>query len=195
MEKKPDTARTIIDSAERLFAQQGYDATCVDQIARAAGVTKGAVYYFFKSKAELFCAVVDPGIDYIERQGELIMNQAQSSEAAARSMIEMCVDIAYDNRRMLSMMFGGRSADPEVRRMIDLRIGRILAWIERIVSAGIQSGLIPPSDPAALSHIFAGLIYGSAVLPGAPDRKTAFETTFALLRDGLFSAGRREENP
>jgi len=194
MEKKPDTARKILNSAEHLFAQQGYDATCIDQIARAAGVTKGAVYYFFRNKAALFCAVADPGIDYIEQQSDLIMNRTQSNEAIAREIIDLCVDIAYDHHRLIRMMFGSRSADPEIRDMLDQRIRRILACIERILSAGMEAELIRPSNPQTLSHIFAGLIYGSAVLPGCPDRREAARAIYSLMEEGLFLPRTKGEN-
>jgi TetR/AcrR family transcriptional regulator len=49
----------ILDAAERLFAQQGYDATSLTQVGAAAGVSRGTPGYFFRSKAELYQAVLD----------------------------------------------------------------------------------------------------------------------------------------
>ena len=54
LEGKP---RAILDTAARLFAQQGYQKTSVDEIARLAGVSTGTVYYYFKSKELLLEAV------------------------------------------------------------------------------------------------------------------------------------------
>ena len=48
-----------MDAAERLFAQQGYDATSLNQVGAAAGVSRGTPGYFFGSKAELYQAVLD----------------------------------------------------------------------------------------------------------------------------------------
>ncbi len=49
----------ILDAAERLFAEQGYDATSLNQVGAAAGVSRGTPGYFFRSKAELYQAVLD----------------------------------------------------------------------------------------------------------------------------------------
>jgi TetR/AcrR family transcriptional regulator len=49
----------ILDAAERLFAELGYDATSLTQVGAAAGVSRGTPGYFFRSKAELYQAVLD----------------------------------------------------------------------------------------------------------------------------------------
>jgi AcrR family transcriptional regulator len=49
----------ILDAAERLFAEQGYDATSLTQVGAAAGVSRGTPGYFFRSKSELYQAVLD----------------------------------------------------------------------------------------------------------------------------------------
>ncbi|MDO8105684.1 TetR/AcrR family transcriptional regulator [Isoptericola sp. b441] len=56
------TRRQIIDAAVRLIADHGFSATSVDQIAEAAGVAKGSVYYNFGSKADLFTSILTEGI-------------------------------------------------------------------------------------------------------------------------------------
>jgi TetR/AcrR family transcriptional regulator len=49
----------ILDAAEGLFAQHGYEATSLTQVGAAAGVSRGTPGYFFRSKAELYQAVLD----------------------------------------------------------------------------------------------------------------------------------------
>ena len=48
--KGEKTRQKILDAAERLFADQGFDATSVESIAAAAGVNKALIYYYFKDK-------------------------------------------------------------------------------------------------------------------------------------------------
>ena len=58
--RNPDRSRAaILDAAERLFAELGYDATSLTQVGAAAGVSRGTPGYFFRSKAELYQAVLD----------------------------------------------------------------------------------------------------------------------------------------
>jgi AcrR family transcriptional regulator len=58
--RNPDRSRAaILDAAERLFADQGYEATSLNQVGAAAGVSRGTPGYFFGSKLELYQAVLD----------------------------------------------------------------------------------------------------------------------------------------
>jgi AcrR family transcriptional regulator len=53
------TRLALLESAEKAFAAQGYAMTSLDELARAAGLTKGAVYHHFAHKQALFEAVLD----------------------------------------------------------------------------------------------------------------------------------------
>ena len=58
--RNPDRSRAaILDAAERLFAEVGYDSTSLTQVGAAAGVSRGTPGYFFRTKAELYQAVLD----------------------------------------------------------------------------------------------------------------------------------------
>ena len=59
MSRSKDTRERILQAAERLFAEHGFDATSVDRVARAAEVNKALVYYYFKSKDALLAALFD----------------------------------------------------------------------------------------------------------------------------------------
>src|SRR5262245_55113051 len=55
----PVKRRQIADGASRVFLAQGFDAASMGAIAREAGVSKGTLYVYFKSKEELFEAIVE----------------------------------------------------------------------------------------------------------------------------------------
>jgi len=57
-----DTRSLICRKAVRVFAEKGYDATSVQEIAEATGVAKGTIYYHFKGKRELFVASIKEGL-------------------------------------------------------------------------------------------------------------------------------------
>lgn len=52
----------IYDAAEHIFAENGFEKTTVDQIAEEANVAKGTIYYYFKSKDEIFFGLMEDGI-------------------------------------------------------------------------------------------------------------------------------------
>lgn len=58
-EKRGLTRQRLLDAAEEVFAQRGYDAASVEEVARRAGFTIGALYSNFHSKKGLFLAVLD----------------------------------------------------------------------------------------------------------------------------------------
>jgi AcrR family transcriptional regulator len=65
-ESKARTRQRLIEEADRLFRERGYAATSIEQIAAAAGVTKGAVYGHFASKEDLLMSAIEdlPAPDY-----------------------------------------------------------------------------------------------------------------------------------
>ncbi|HKD99226.1 MAG TPA: TetR family transcriptional regulator, partial [Micromonosporaceae bacterium] len=58
-ERKTQTRERLLETARDVLLERGYNAATLDGIALAAGVTKGAVYSNFSSKADLFLAVLD----------------------------------------------------------------------------------------------------------------------------------------
>ncbi len=58
-ERRKASIKAVLDSALGLFVTQGYDATSMDDIASRAGLTKGAVYFYFKDKVSLLHALLE----------------------------------------------------------------------------------------------------------------------------------------
>lgn len=54
-----ETRSRILDAAERVFSERGVSRTSLEDVAQAAGVTRGAIYWHFKDKSEVFCAMID----------------------------------------------------------------------------------------------------------------------------------------
>ena len=62
-EQQQRTRTALIDAADAIFARDGYNAATLDDIAAAAGYTKGAIYSNFANKAGLYLAVLDRTLD------------------------------------------------------------------------------------------------------------------------------------
>jgi len=78
-----DTRKAIIEASMRLFAQRGYHGTSVAQIAEATNLTKGALYWYFKGKEDLFITVLERIRDNWQ---EKIMSRVESSHGAAERL-------------------------------------------------------------------------------------------------------------
>lgn len=75
-EQRAASIEALLGTALTLFITQGYHATTVEEIAQAAGLTKGAVYFYFKSKANVLVALLD-------RTEELTVQPTLAAMAAA----------------------------------------------------------------------------------------------------------------
>src|SRR5438309_12009800 len=78
----------IVTAALEVFVQRGFAAARLEEVARRAGVTKGTLYLYFKSKEALFKAVVRETIVPVIAQGEAL---AQSFTGTARELVERLV--------------------------------------------------------------------------------------------------------
>lgn len=76
--QKRETRQRILDAASRQFRQHGYAGTAIDAIMAEAGLTRGGFYAHFRSKAELFAAVVGSGDGLVHR-----LQQRQEDAPAA----------------------------------------------------------------------------------------------------------------
>lgn len=69
----------VLDAAAEAFMSRGYDATTIDEIADRIGATKGAVYYSYRSKMDIFLAVYERGMLQLERHvGEALADAASA---------------------------------------------------------------------------------------------------------------------
>jgi TetR/AcrR family transcriptional regulator len=95
--RNPERSRAaILDAAERLFADQGYDATSLTQVGAAAGVSRGTPGYFFRSKAELYQAVLDRSFAEVRdavREGRA---RALASNESAETILAGAVSDYFD---------------------------------------------------------------------------------------------------
>jgi AcrR family transcriptional regulator len=85
-EKRAETRRCLMAAAARAFARNGLERTSIDQVAEDAGFTKGAFYANFKSKKELFLAMLDERFgERMEEIERVIGGEGTASEKASRA--------------------------------------------------------------------------------------------------------------
>src|SRR3954449_11278667 len=84
-EKKAQTRERLLDAASTVFARKGFASTSIDEVAEAAGVTKGAVYSNFDSKEDLVRTVLDERLEQRFRElAEDVPPDGSLAEDAAR---------------------------------------------------------------------------------------------------------------
>ena len=95
--RNPDRSRAaILDAAEQLFAEHGYDATSLTQVGAAAGVSRGTPGYFFRSKAELYQAVLDRSFAEVREAVRAGRARALASNESAETILAGAVSDYFD---------------------------------------------------------------------------------------------------
>jgi AcrR family transcriptional regulator len=98
-EKERDAARSrsaILDAAERLFAGRGYEATSLNEVGAAAGVSRGTPGYFFGSKADLYQAVLERAFSEVREAVRAGRARALASNQAPDAILAGAVSDYFD---------------------------------------------------------------------------------------------------
>lgn len=95
-----ETRHQLLEAAQRVFAEKGVSRASLQDIALAAGVTRGAIYWHFKNKAELFNAMMDSAVLPMEQAMQQIGHDAGQDPLAEleRAMLQTMSSIESDAR-------------------------------------------------------------------------------------------------
>jgi TetR/AcrR family transcriptional regulator, transcriptional repressor for nem operon len=149
----------VLDSAQHLFVSQGYHGTTMERIAKRAGLTKAAIYFYFDDKRGLLNVLLDRVEERIYRP---LLEEMQRGELSATDRLVTFLHrqavLGGEDAEMLllpvvmSKEFSG-SGDPAERRVQAL-YGRIYAALEQVVGDGQASGEFaahaPPAEQASI---------------------------------------------
>jgi AcrR family transcriptional regulator len=171
------TREALIAAARPLFATRGFAAVGTEEIVRAAGVTRGALYHQFADKAALFEAVFSA----VEADVTVRVDAAVT-ESGADDPIEL-------------MKLGARAwlaacAEPEVQRIVLVEAPAVLGWarwreiglqygmglVQGLLTYAISVGRVPEQPVEPLAHVLLGAVDEAALFVAQaedPDRARA----------------------
>lgn len=186
-ERSTATRAALVAAARKLWGRAGYASVGTPEIARAAGVTRGAMYHQFADKADLFLAVVEAVEEGVVRDlGEQVMAAgAEDPAAALRAATDAWLEV---------------SEEPEVRQLVLLDAPVVLGWdgfrdvaqryalglTEQLLQAAMAAGQLDEQPVRALAHILIGALDEAAmVVATAEDPAVAREEVRAVLHNLL----------
>lgn len=148
-ERKGDVReRAILDACETLLAQQGYESVTVGDIAEGAGITRGALYFYFGSKQEVVTALVARTVEHLWERSKVTAESDEPRQAIAAAM-QRTVELWNEHGLVMRTAIDLSLTVPEIGKLwshtADLFITAIAAVLER---AGIQAGTEPSEAPA-----------------------------------------------
>ncbi|MDG1234179.1 MAG: TetR/AcrR family transcriptional regulator [Pseudomonadales bacterium] len=149
-ERRAASTEAVLNAARQLFVAHGYEYTSMSQIARAAGLTKGAIYFYFKDKAQL----LDRLLDESERTSfNPIIDTVTESPASPTERLVLFVNavaqLGVDHRDQLLlpvlMAVEFSASDNEAASRLQTIYARWTAMLETVIVEGQSQGEFDPS--------------------------------------------------
>src|SRR3954469_6092732 len=165
-ERSARTRSALLEAAARGLSRHGYGNLVLEDVAREAGYTRGALYHQFRDKEDLALAVID-WVD--ETWWQEVGAPAEEERDPAAALLELARGHAIYCRRdvarvMMALRLEFSGQDHPVGRELE-RISRIL--VKRcagLIDAGRRDGSIPPGPPArAVALAFWGALEGAVI--------------------------------
>lgn len=183
----------LLEAARRLFAEQGFHATTVEDIAAAAGVAKGTVYLYYKSKHDVYWAALERGITELLHEIQTRLEAEASPEDKVRAFIAIKIHYFEMNRDFFRIYFSELGSGfshptqmpPQFEQMY-LQQARIL---EAVLQQGIQDKAIREirTDTAAvaISDLIRGIIVQRLLGWSTKDVESDIRFVFDLVWRGV----------
>jgi len=165
--RKDARPQEILDAALAVFAERGFAAARMDDIARRAGVAKGTIYLYFDSKEAVFKALLSESIgDRIAAIAELARRHTGSTIALLSAALRnFGMFLSTTDRVVLPKIIIAEAGNfPELARFYRSElIDRGLGLLRGIVERGIASGELRKADPDHVARLIVAPLLLSAI--------------------------------
>lgn len=165
------TRQQILNAALSVFSAKGYSAATLEDIAQAAGVTRGAIYWHFEDKAGLYNSLMQ---DYSERGAEIVQGAiAQGGsliEILQRVFVELLQAVESEDslRAVMELQLFKTELTEELRpgRQLQVQAGQaLIASIAAALQQGVEDGVLRADlEPDDMALAFMALQNGAIQL-------------------------------
>jgi len=185
---------SIIEAAQNLFEQHGFMETTVDQIATKAELGKGTIYSYFKSKDEIYIAILEKKLDLLEQKMKEAVVNPESATNALYALYDAFIEYHRDRKGFIDTLL------VQVEDQILYRLGGVVGglkskasvWMEIVGSTirwGIERGELVPVDVERISKTIVGMILGLIIqyeMGQIKEDLASFrDAVFKLIFDGI----------
>ena len=180
----------ILQAAERLFGEKGYRGVSIDEIAKAAGVSKGLVFYHFTSKKALVEHILKDAMTTVLTRWDAIARSDESARAKLGMTVKACFDIFDSRPYLLRIAFFEAIFEDDMKDILAEISEETVARIDTLVKDGIATGEFRPVDTRVAASLLLMMStvppLQAALQPGAllPSRRMVDEIT-GILCDGI----------
>lgn len=192
-----DAREELFDAAIAVFAERGFNDASVDEIAARAGYSKGALYWHFAGKEDLFFALLDERIDRFYLEMAELLETAPPDRDMAPEASQRFVEALRGERALILLTheyWSQAVRDPKLRRRLARRQARLRSALARALVARSEHLGGPPVEAWAenwatvIIALTTGLAQERLISPSAvPDHLLG--ETIALIYRGLADRG------
>jgi TetR/AcrR family transcriptional regulator, cholesterol catabolism regulator len=156
-----DSRQEILRTAARLFQQQGYDGTSMNDVAAALKLSKGGLYHHFQSKDEILFNLMDHAMEITQERVMTPVRAIADPEQALRTLIRLHIEVVLSvrDREITVMLHENHPLPPNLRRRINVRKKDYIHFVEKLVAEVQRSrqskGTI---NPRAAAFALLGMI-------------------------------------
>ena len=155
--RRPYDIDSVTDVAFRVFAERGYDATSMDDVARAAGITKASIYHHVASKE----ALLERGLDRALAALFAVLDEPQAADGAPGErlawIVRRAAEITMSMRAEVSVLFRVRGNSPVERAAMERRRAFDAAVTALVAQAQVQHSIRCDIEPALIVRLIFGM--------------------------------------
>lgn len=190
---KRDTAQRILDVAEQLAQDRGFNAFSYADIAAELGVTKASLHYHFAGKAELGQALIARYAERFLRELEAIDGDVGDAPAKLRAYADLYADVLRGQRMCLCGMLAAeyRTLPRTIREAVLAFFDENEAWLERVLDEGAaEHTLRLEGNTRDVARMLIGGLEGAMLVARPYGDLERFQTTARTLVGSLAADGR-----
>ncbi len=183
------TRDALVRAARPLFASDGFGGVSAEAIARAAGVTRGAMYHQFADKTEVYAAV----LEVIE--GEVM-------ERISNGIAETQQDDVVQVMKVGARLWLDACAEPAVSRIVLIEAPSVLGWerwrevsmrhgmgmVQALIENAIETGRVPRQPVLPLAHVMIGALDEAAIYLARSDGSAKTREEVDTIIDRMIDA-------
>lgn len=180
----------ILAAATKVLAAGGPDALTMDRVAGEAGLAKGTLFLYYRSKEELVLAIMESWVDELAGKLDAILAAAEPPEARLRSLV-LALLSNFDRRRDLTGYSIGLPVSPAARSGLRGRFEANMKRIAAILESCAAGGLLELDDPMFAASSLFGLCRGSTVYARSAGRHLPVQERTARVMKIFLNGTRR----
>jgi AcrR family transcriptional regulator len=159
--EEPGMRNIILEKAKCLFIEHGYHGLSMREIAEQVGVSKPALYYHFKDKEELFCAILNVGLEELGKRIEQIQLKPVSNDQKIREFMDYVLTQPAEQRAVIRLGTQEMAQlGPESRQRFNESYHKqFTGRLSEMIKAGMICGEFKEMDLDIATWSLMGLMY------------------------------------